>query len=989
MSKTDFVGWKKLVKGYPWFSGKDQYPIPAYSEFLPPPHLGHSSYDGLDDSVFEEDDLFGWHVSEVEEEHELQPGLSSLAHQIVEEIIKLGQGKPAYRIAGQQGRNLEGNPYWSPELASQSGKLPHERYVVFLPLALSRTQDDKGRVRWTFFGGSEQGPERAFWKSFYSDPGQERPAREAIAFLSQLLSQVYGETCDDLYSLHGIGLRILPTEVDTRFSYWCERFVPSWTRSLLWDESTSIDDVRYLLTFRPFSLSPAIVRERYLAGHLVLLPFPGSLVFWGMKSYIRLQEELPMAMQLPLQRLVARHGGPEGIRVPQSGMFHEPGSDLKLPEVQENLLLNTYKRTSRWDRVHRYENEVIVSMIEDTVARVLFSTQLNVMGLYGKPMAKNSQIWTADSHLLLDGPGAGREELETAARIVAQGGTFRYRFQFPAMRVGLHEVYWQRPLVAYWDAEKGEIEMPTNAMQGYFTAYLSDNPDLAHPIELWPRLRRREPYLYALHNFEHLEEHYLHQTALNVLRVLDSRSLLGKPVPESFARQILRLPEHEPLESWLATLPARASNLKEGQKLQQEVERCLEPALKPEPNSSQPGVTSPVGKLHTITYDQTATRAFEEVWWNNICRISNGDYVNKDNADCVHDPATLARLSHHHRDLEGLGDYLLGCHLHAIAAAEMKDNALCGEIPFHWNTDFDFSAFGGWKNNQEGHTHERDILMIIPGKNRNEAIVMADHYDTAYMEDVYDKSLGGVGARIAAAGADDNCSATATLLQAAPVFLRLSKEGRLERDIWLVHLTGEEFPSDCMGSRHFAQALVEKKLQMRLTNGQIADLSGVRIVGVYVLDMIGHNRDSEKDIFQISPGRGRMSLQLAWQAHLANELWNIETKRWNQSQERRDKGCGKRSPDGIKIPQLAEFLRLQGEVRLMEDPRSTLFNTDGQIFSDCGVPVALFMENYDIKRSGYHDTGDTMQNIDLDYGAALAAIAIETVARVATLRRLL
>jgi hypothetical protein len=73
----------------------------------------------------------------------------------------------------------------------------------------------------------------------------------------------------------------------------------------------------------------------------------------------------------------------------------------------------------------------------------------------------------------------------------------------------------------------------------------------------------------------------------------------------------------------------------------------------------------------------------------------------------------------------------------------------------------------------------------------------------------------------------------------------------------------------------------------------------------------------------------------------------------------------------------------------MEDPRSTLFNTDGQIFSDCGVPVVLFMENYDIKRSGYHDTGDTMQNIDLDYGAALAAIAIETVARVATLRRLL
>ena len=46
------------------------------------------------------------------------------------------------------------------------------------------------------------------------------------------------------------------------------------------------------------------------------------------------------------------------------------------------------------------------------------------------------------------------------------------------------------------------------------------------------------------------------------------------------------------------------------------------------------------------------------------------------------------------------------------------------------------------------------------------------------------------------------------------------------------------------------------------------------------------------------------------------------------------------------------------------------------------------MENYDINRSGYHDTKDNMQNIDLDYGAALAAIVIETVARAATLRQI-
>ena len=72
-------------------------------------------------------------------------------------------------------------------------------------------------------------------------------------------------------------------------------------------------------------------------------------------------------------------------------------------------------------------------------------------------------------------------------------------------------------------------------------------------------------------------------------------------------------------------------------------------------------------------------------------------------------------------------------------------------------------------------------------------------------------------------------------------------------------------------------------------------------------------------------------------------------------------------------------------MRTQDDPLSSLYNTDCQIFSDIGAPVVLFMEDYDINRRGYHDTHDTMENIDLDYGAAVAAIAIETIARLATI----
>jgi hypothetical protein len=123
---------------------------------------------------------------------------------------------------------------------------------------------------------------------------------------------------------------------------------------------------------------------------------------------------------------------------------------------------------------------------------------------------------------------------------------------------------------------------------------------------------------------------------------------------------------------------------------------------------------------------------------------------------------------------------------------------------------------------------------------------------------------------------------------------------------------------------------------------------------------------------------------LAYQAHLANEIWNASRVQWNRRGARRNCGRGARSADGRTLPATARHLALNGQVRPHYDPRSTLYNSDGQIFSDAGIPVVLLMENYDINRTGYHDSHDTMANIDLDYGVALAAIAIESVARAAS-----
>jgi hypothetical protein len=445
MASPDNGGWKKLLRGYPWFKGEGRFPLPAYSEFMPPPRLGRSPYGEIEAAFFAADDPFGWPVSEWEEAIELGPGLAHLAGRIVAAVAGLSRGEPEPLIAGHRGRNLADNPYWPPDLAEKAGRLGHERSVVLAPVALSRTQDDKGRVRWTLFGSSEQGPERAFWMSFFSAPDREIPASDAEAFLVRLLSAAYGVTASGFSGLKAGGFRILSSAPDPRFPYWTGDPLPSWTREFLTDDGASWDDVRYLLTFRPFSRLPAEARQRYLSGRLALLPAPASLVFWGQPKYVRLQQQLPLAMQIPLLKLVPRREGPGGLRVPQTGWLHEPGRKNEAAEIHVDLLKNSYRRTSRFDRVARHAEDALADTLECKVARILFGTGSGDLDLYGKPMARNAQLWTADSRLVLDGPTAAPGQIAAAAEEIEQGGLFRYRFVFPAMRVGIHEVYWHRP----------------------------------------------------------------------------------------------------------------------------------------------------------------------------------------------------------------------------------------------------------------------------------------------------------------------------------------------------------------------------------------------------------------------------------------------------------------------------------------------------------------------------------------------------------------
>ena len=186
-----------------------------------------------------------------------------------------------------------------------------------------------------------------------------------------------------------------------------------------------------------------------------------------------------------------------------------------------------------------------------------------------------------------------------------------------------------------------------------------------------------------------------------------------------------------------------------------------------EPRPAEPPAAKRGRVPESLTYAHTARRSFEVAYWKTIASLAEAPLLNKNNADCVLDEATQRVLPYHDRHLERLGDQLLAYYRQMIAAASMTGKALAGDVPFRWRTDFDYSWMGGWLKNQdadaERNLHRRDPR---PGPPRG------GHHGRPLRHGLHGRPLrqgtGRRGARLAACGADDNHSATAALMLAAP-----------------------------------------------------------------------------------------------------------------------------------------------------------------------------------------------------------------------------
>src|SRR5262249_16810134 len=149
------------------------------------------------------------------------------------------------------------------------------------------------------------------------------------------------------------------------------------------------------------------------------------------------------------------------------------------------------------------------------------------------------------------------------------------------------------------------------------TAYDAEQPNLARPVEMWPRMLRRPDELAAVQLFAAPGLSASHEP-VSVRKLLDARTLLrGTPLPPGFAPALLTTASDQTLEQWLDALPRRACETAPAQTLAAHLRAAIgaTPARPPEP----------------LTFARTAHRDFEVAYWETIRALAEGRYVTKNN----------------------------------------------------------------------------------------------------------------------------------------------------------------------------------------------------------------------------------------------------------------------------------------------------------------------------------------------------------------------
>ena len=399
--------------------------------------------------LFDADDPFGWQVNEFEEELRAAagpaPGRPASARQAGSAC------STATRTPGCRGpparESRTGRPNWP---ASRSCRTSAASSCCRWPCRAPRTTRAASAGRCS--AAASRGRAGPFWRSFFTAPESSDRPRRAGVLLPAAARGLRRRRSTEPTGCRGPASASCRT-TSRRFPWWSEG-AAAWAEPfLLATRPRSRRQVpAHVPPVRPAARGGAEGVPRRPAVPAAVPRQPGLL--GGRRRTGSSASELPLAMQIPLlhavdparvaDRLPRPAGGllPRAERRPARRRASTPAPAEHLPpDAPLGQGPPRPGRPGRWPARRT------------TLLHVLFSTIPDDLDLYDKPMARNVQLWTRATPSCCSTARTPRRRTSSARmRTVEAGGLFGYRFLFPAMRVGRHEVYWHRPLVAYRDA---------------------------------------------------------------------------------------------------------------------------------------------------------------------------------------------------------------------------------------------------------------------------------------------------------------------------------------------------------------------------------------------------------------------------------------------------------------------------------------------------------------------------------------------------------
>ena len=343
-------------------------------------------------------------IDEYEQAHDLEPGLDRIAAQLVDELGKLVRGEP-HALSQHAARRQSGVARGARRRGAAGASSRTIRSSLIAPLALSRSQDDKGNDRWTLFGASHDGG-AACWRGF-----DEARLAELVAWAGLGDWRVHGD--DVPPALHGRRLG-----------------------------DVAAAHARHVHAVR--AAARARARRVPRAASSCSCRRPASLVLVRAPALPRARARSCRARRRSRSCTCSR-----ASRAAARSASRSPAGSTRTTSATATASSTHLERRHRWQRVARDAALLAPTRTHDKVSVALFSTDPVSVDLYDKPLARNAQVWTDDYRAAARRPARrSRGDPRAPRRRSTTGGRFGYRMYYPPMRAGVREVFWHYPLVA-------------------------------------------------------------------------------------------------------------------------------------------------------------------------------------------------------------------------------------------------------------------------------------------------------------------------------------------------------------------------------------------------------------------------------------------------------------------------------------------------------------------------------------------------------------